>query len=116
MRLAAICPVEDDIRRRDQLDFHRAGVERMLAGKQRLDPHALAADFNEVAVRETVAGQVDVLAANIADDDADITDRDFGERDELDGDKPRVEIPCTRQKHCLLETAATAGLDERLTT
>src|SRR4051812_46863249 len=86
----------------------------MLARQQRIHPHALAAALDEIAVREAVAGDVDVLAADVADDDADVADRDLRQRHELDRDEPRVEVPRARQDDVLLETAAAAVIDERL--
>ena len=114
VRLGALRPVQDDVRRRHQLDLHHARVERVLAGQQRLDPHALAAALDEVAVRERVARHVDVLAADVADDHADVADRDLGQRHQLDLHEPRVQVPRARQQHLLLQAAAAAGVDERL--
>ena len=114
VRLGALRPVQDDVRRRHELDLHHARVDRVLAGQQRLDPHALAAALDEVAVRERVAGHVEVLAADVADDHADVADRDLGQRHQLDPHEPRVEVPRAGEQHLLLQAAAAAGVDEGL--
>jgi hypothetical protein len=82
VRLGPRRPVEDDVGGRHELDLHDVRVDRVLAGQQRIDPHALAAAGDEVAVRERVARDVDVLGPDVADDDADVADRDLGHRRE----------------------------------
>ena len=61
-----------------------------------------------------VARDVDVLAADVADDHADVADRDLGQRHQLDLHEPRVQVPRAGQQHLLLQAAAAAGVDERL--
>ena len=107
-------PVEDDVGGRHQLDLHDLDVERVLAGQERLDPHALAAALDEIAVGEVGAGDVEVLLADVRHHHADVADRDLGERDQLDRREPRVEVPRARQQHLLLQAPAAAGLDEGL--
>ncbi|MBK7076173.1 MAG: hypothetical protein IPH44_28150 [Myxococcales bacterium] len=89
-------------------------VERVLAGQERLDPDALAAAVDQVAVGEVGAGDVEVLVADVRDDHADVADRDLGELVQLDPHEPRVDVPRARQQHLLLQAAAAAGVDERL--
>ena len=74
----------------------------------------LRPSLHEVAVRERVARHVEVLAADVADDDADVADRDLGQRHLLDADEPRIQVPRAREQHVLLQAAAAAGVDERL--
>ena len=115
MRLGPLRPVQHDVGRRHELDLHHARVDRVLAREQRLDPHALAAPFDEIAVRERIARYVEVLAADVADDDADVADagsRSSGTCSTLN--EPRVQVPRSRQQHFLLQAAAAAGFDERL--
>ncbi len=97
-----------------ELDLHDVRVDRVLAGQQRIDPDALAAAGDEVAVGEGVARHVDVLGADVADDDADVADRDLGHRRQVDLDEPRVQVPRAGQEDVLLQAAAAAGVDERL--
>ena len=52
--------------------------------------------------------------ADVADDDADVADRDLGQRHLLDLHEPRVQVPRAGQQHLLLQAAAAAGVDERL--
>src|SRR6476661_4957587 len=86
----------------------------MLTRQQGLDPHALAAALDEVTVLEAITRQVDVLAADVADHHADVADRNLRERDQLDRDEPRVQVPRAREQHVLLQAATTARVDERL--
>jgi hypothetical protein len=65
--LGPVGPVEDDVGGRHQLDLHDLGIDRVLAGQQRLDPHALAAALDQVAVGEVGAGDVEVLVTHVAD-------------------------------------------------
>ena len=87
----------------------------MLAWKQRLDPHALAALLDQVAVREVIARHVHVLLAHVAHHDADVADRNLGERHHLHPYEPWVQVPRPRQQYLLLQAAAAAGVHERLT-
>src|SRR5207342_2212381 len=76
--------------------------------------HTLPAPLHEIAVGECVAGQIDVLAADVADDHADVADRDLDQRHLLDLHEPRVQVPRTGQQHFFLQTTAAACFDERL--
>ena len=62
--LGALRPVQDDVGGRHQLDLHDASVDRVLAGQERLHPHALVAAFDQVAVGEVVSADVDVFGAD----------------------------------------------------
>ena len=64
---------------------------------------------------ERVARQIEVLAADVAHDDADVADRDLDERDRFDLDEPGVQVPRAGQQHVFLQSAAAAGVDECLT-
>ena len=65
-------------------------------------------------MRERVARHVEVLAADVAHDDADVADRNLGQRHLLDLHEPRIQVPRAGQQHLLLQAAAAAGVDERL--
>ena len=62
----------------------------MLAGQQRLDPHAFVAAVDQVAVGEGFTREVDMIAADLADHHAHVADRDLGQRHFLDEDQPGV--------------------------
>ncbi len=55
-----------------------------------------------------------MLAPDVADDHADVADRDLDQRHLLDLHEPRVQVPRTGQQHFFLQTAAAARVDERL--
>jgi hypothetical protein len=104
--LGPLRPVEDDVGGGHELHLHHPAVEGVLAGQERLDPHALVPAGHQIAVGEGVARHVHVLLADVADDDTDVADGDLGHGDQLHLDEPGVEVPRARQQHLLLEAAA----------
>jgi hypothetical protein len=69
---------------------------------------------HEVAVLEVGPAHVLVGLAHERDHDADVADGDLRHRHRLDLHEPRVEVPGPGEEHLLLEAAAAAALDERL--
>ncbi len=63
---------------------------------------------------ELDAADVDVLAADERDHDADGADRDVEHRHLLDLGEPRVEVPRAGEEDLLLQAAAAAAVEERL--
>lgn len=114
VRLGPVGPVEDDVGRRHEFDPHDARVDRMLAGVERGDPHALVTDVDEVAVLEFGAAHVEVRKADKGDHDADGPDRDVQHRDLFQLGEPRVEVPRAGEQDLLLQTAAAAPVEEGL--
>ena len=69
--------------------------------------------LDQIAVGEA-SPETSRCSADIADDHADIADRDLGQRDRLDLHEPGVQVPGAREQHFFLETAAAARVDEGL--
>ena len=64
VRLRARGPVQNDVRRGHQFDFHHAGVERMFARIKRRDPNAFMAGIDQIAMLEFEAADVLVRFAD----------------------------------------------------
>ena len=93
MALAAVGPVQHDVGRRHQLNFHHPRVDWVLAGIERRDPHALVANIDQIAMLKVLATHIDMLFADIRDHHTNIANWDRRHRHLLDPNKPRVEVP-----------------------
>ncbi len=60
VRLGPRRPIEHDVGRGHQLDFHHTRVDRMFAGIERRDPDALVSGIHEVAMAELGSADVDM--------------------------------------------------------
>src|SRR5437588_8663531 len=86
-------PVQNDIRRRHQLDFHHSGIDGMLARIERSDPDTLMAYIDQVAMFEFEAAYIHVRLADKRNDHPDIADGNLHHRQLLDLHEPWVEVP-----------------------
>ena len=85
--------------------FMTRGLSGCLPGKSG-STHAFVAPIDQVTVGEGVTGHVDVIASDVADDNADVTDRDLGQRHFFDYHQPRVEVPRASEQDLLLQATA----------
>jgi hypothetical protein len=105
-------PLEDEVGRRDAHDLTGAGVEGVLAGQQRVTPHAALAGGDQLTVLVVVTRNVRARAAGVGHDDADGADLDDGRGDELDGGEQAVDVPGALDHDRELASAAAAGCHE----
>ena len=107
-------PVQNEVGRRHEDDVAGVGIERVLAGPERLFLHAAFAFRDAFAVPETLAREILAATAVVADDHADVADRDDCLGDRFDAGEPAIdEIGAVGERN-VLQPAAAAGPEERL--
>ena len=107
---AAGDPVQDEVGGRHEDDRAGERIERIFARAQRPFPNAALAFGHAFAVAEGSAGKVFARLTEVANDDADIADRDDGFGNQLDRGEPAVdEVGAVGQRHVLASAAAAAG-------
>ncbi len=107
-------PVEHDVGLGHELDAHHASVDRMLARIERGNPDTLVADIDQIAMLEGGAADVLVGKADEGNHDTDGADGNIQHRHLLDLDKPRIQVPGTREQHLFLQATTATMRDERL--
>ncbi len=107
-------PHQHEVGRRHELDLAGVGVERVLAGHQRVAPDALAAGLHQLAMRVVGARHVVALAARVRHHHADEADRDHRLVDQLDRREQAVDVVRAFHQHALLAAALAAVLQELL--
>ena len=112
MRFSAAGPIEYDIRCRHQFDLHHPGVDGVLAGIKRRDPHALMARVDQVAVLELKAAHVLMGHADVGNDHANVANRNLHHGYLLHLHEPRVQIPSARKQDLLLQPAPAPAVEE----
>ena len=107
-------PLEDEVRGGHELAVERVGVERVLAGRERGLPDALAAVGDKLAVLVGDTGRVGALAARVRDDDANVADGDDRLGDVLDAREQAVDHVRALGEHLELPALVAARSEEPL--
>jgi len=109
-----LVPFQNEIGRRHQENLARVGVERVLAGQERLAPDSAQSLLHQLAVLVIGARQILTHLSGVGDDDADVAHLDHRLGHRLDRREEPIDVVRAFHQHLELSAPLPARAQEAL--